>query len=67
MGRERTGFLLVRVWMEENSALPLRAELRFAADVSAGFDRTETLVEPKLVGAAVQEWLEALVDRQITA
>ena len=66
MVTERTGLLLIRVWTEAGSPFPLRSQLRFSADVSAGFDRTTTLVEPKLVGAAVQEWLEDVVRRQIT-
>jgi hypothetical protein len=53
----RTGLLIIRAWVEEGSSEILRADLRAATDVSAGFDRTVTLARPDAVGASVQQWL----------
>ncbi len=47
--------------MEDGSSAPLRAQLRFSSDVSAGFERTLTLARAEEVAATVQEWLSALV------
>ena len=61
MASDRTGLLVIRAWVEEGSSQPLRAQLRFSGDVSAGFERTLTLARPEEVGATVQEWLADIV------
>ncbi|MDP8937733.1 MAG: hypothetical protein M3O23_08410 [Actinomycetota bacterium] len=60
-GDDRTGLLIIRTWVEDGSSAPLRAQLRFSSDVSAGFERTLTLARAEEVAATVQEWLSALV------
>src|SRR5258708_1231570 len=59
---ERTGLLIIRAWIEEGSALPLRAQLRVSTDISAGVERTLTLTRPAEVSAAVLEWLNSIVN-----
>ena len=57
MESHRTGLLIIRAWVEEGAAEPLRVRLRISTDVSVGFERTLTLVQPEEVDAAVREWL----------
>ena len=52
-----TALLVIRVWMEEGSRAPLRAEVRLTGDVSAGFERTMTLTRDEAVVDTVQDWL----------
>ena len=61
MGTDRTGLLIIRVWMEEGSPQPLRAHIRRTDDVSAGFEREVTHSLPEAVLAEVQEWLTGIV------
>lgn len=53
----RTGVLIIRAWIEEGSSEPLRARVRLTTDVSAGVERTLTLVRHEEVCAAVEDWL----------
>jgi hypothetical protein len=53
----RTGLFIIRAWIEEGSSEPLRAHVRLSTDISAGVERTLTLVRPEAVCATVQEWL----------
>ncbi len=57
MATDRTGLLIIRVWIEEGSSEPLRAQIRLSNDVSAGIERTLTLARAEAVCATVQEWL----------
>jgi hypothetical protein len=57
MPTDRTGLLIVRTWIEEGSAEPLRAEVRMIYDVAAGIECTQTLARAEDVVAAVQGWL----------
>jgi hypothetical protein len=57
MQRDRTGLLIIRTWIEEGSAEPLRAEVRKINDVSAGIECTQTLARAEEVVASVQRWL----------
>lgn len=57
----RTGLLIIRVWFEDGSAQPLRAQLRTSSDVTVGFERTVTLARPDAVCAAVREWLDEVM------
>jgi hypothetical protein len=52
-----TSLLIIRAWVEEGSADPLRADIRYRMDVSAGVDRTVTLTRPEAVSALVEAWL----------
>lgn len=54
---QSTALLVIRVWIEEGSPAPLRAEVRLTADVSAGFERTLTLTRNEAVVDTVQDWL----------
>lgn len=58
-----TGLMVIRVWMENESTEPLRAQVRLTKDVSAGFQRTVTLTQVDSVCAAVRQWLEDMVGR----
>ncbi len=60
---DRPGLLIIRAWIEEGSSEPLRAQVRVADDVSAGFDRVLTLSRADAVCATVGEWLEDLVSK----
>jgi hypothetical protein len=53
--------LIIRAYVEEQSASPLRAHIRLTTDVSAGFERTVTLAEAAAVGTLVQAWLRELL------
>ncbi|MEA2973771.1 MAG: hypothetical protein QOG82_2229 [Actinomycetota bacterium] len=61
MSGERTGLLTIRVWMEEGSTEPLRAEVRISTDVSAGFERIVTFTRPEQVCATVAAWLAGML------
>lgn len=54
---QSTALLVIRVWIEEGSPAPLRAEVRLTADVSAGFERTVTFTRNEAVVDTVQDWL----------
>ena len=58
---DRSGLLIIRVCLEEGSSESLRANVRVASDVSAGFDGELTLTQPDTVCTAVTEWLEAFM------
>ena len=62
MPSHRTGLLIIRAWIEDGSAQRLRAHVRVTDDVSAGIERTLTLVEPDTVGELVDAWLESVLD-----
>jgi hypothetical protein len=57
---DRVGVLIIRGWLEEGSAEPLRAQLRATTDVAGGVESTVTLTRPEAVIAFVDEWLAAL-------
>jgi len=61
MTTDRTGLLIINAWIEEGSSEPLRAQLRFSNDVSAGFDRTMTLARPEEICAVIVDWLAGIV------
>jgi hypothetical protein len=56
-----TGLVVIRAWVEEGPSETLRVQVRFARDVSSGFDRTLTLTRAENVAAVVQEWLAGIV------
>ena len=60
--RDPTALLVLRVWMERGSALPLRAYIRQTADISHGFDEASTKTDIESSVASVRTWLEALLD-----
>jgi hypothetical protein len=52
-----TALIIIRAWVEEGSAQPLRAQVRVTSDVSGGIERTLTLVERDTVVQLVDDWL----------
>jgi hypothetical protein len=61
MHGSRTGLLVIRVWLEEGSQRPLRAQVRLTTDVSAGFERAHTLTEVEATCGKVRDWLEQML------
>jgi hypothetical protein len=53
--------LIIRAYVEERSASPLRAHIRLTTDVAAGFERSVTLAEAAAVAMLVQAWLRELL------
>jgi hypothetical protein len=60
MTPETRGLLIVHAWMEQGSDLPLRAHLRAAANVKAGFESDLTLSSIDAVCDGVRAWLELI-------
>jgi hypothetical protein len=56
--RSPTALLLVRAWCEDGSASPLRAHVRWTADVSSGFGLGMTLTEADQIVDALRAFLE---------
>lgn len=65
--RNPTALLVLRVWMERGSALPLRAYIRQTSDVSRGFEAASTETDVEAAVGAVRTWLEGLMDAERTA
>ena len=61
MTREKRALLIVRAWMELDSTNPLRAHLRAADDVNAGFESDLTLSNIDSVCDGVRDWLERVI------
>jgi hypothetical protein len=59
--RDPTALLVLRVWIEHGSSLPLRAYIRETGDVSQGFDGTSTVTDVEAAVGAVRTWLEGLI------
>jgi hypothetical protein len=56
------GLLVIRAWLEEGSARPLRVEVRLTADSGRGFEREVMCSEPAEVEALVRGWLDDVLD-----
>jgi hypothetical protein len=52
-----TGLLIIRAYLETDSPVPLRAEIRLTSDVSAGIERALTVVDVDRVAEVVRSWL----------
>jgi hypothetical protein len=52
-----TGLLIIRAYLETDSSIPLRPEIRLTSDVSAGIERELTLVDVDHVAEVVRSWL----------
>jgi hypothetical protein len=61
--QEATGvaLLTIRAWCEDGSDHPLRAEVRIADDVAAGFRSTVTTVNADATVEAVREFLDSVL------
>lgn len=56
-GGDVTGLMIIRAWVEPGSSDPLRAQVRFATDLSTGIQRVVTLCRPADVIAVLIAWL----------
>ncbi|MGC0378405.1 MULTISPECIES: hypothetical protein [unclassified Streptomyces] len=61
MAASGTGVMIIRVWVEEGSAQPLRAHVRLTDDIVSGAERSMTLVRVDAVCRTVREWLEGML------
>ena len=60
---DRTGLLLIRVWIEAGAVKPLRAHIRTTTDVARGFESELTVAEIASTLTLVEAWLtEILAD-----
>jgi hypothetical protein len=57
-----TGLLIIRAWVEDGSAEPLRAHLRITDDISNGIEQSSTLVNADDVTRLVGAWLGGIVE-----
>jgi hypothetical protein len=62
MASGNTGLLIIRAYVETGSSAPLRAEIRLTSDVSAGIERSLTLVDKDVVAEVVRRWLDDVLD-----
>jgi hypothetical protein len=53
--------MIIRAWIEQGSAKPLRARVRLTRDIGAGFESEVTLAEVPEVSAAVESWLQDVI------
>jgi hypothetical protein len=56
-----TGVLIIRAWIEEGSAEPLRAHVRLTTEISSGFEQSMTLSQVDAVCQAVERWLRDIL------
>ena len=54
---ERTGLLIIRAWVEADSAKPLRAHVRLTTNLAAGIERELSLADVESVCGLVETWL----------
>ncbi|MEP6972533.1 MAG: hypothetical protein ABI869_00145 [Actinomycetota bacterium] len=59
---ERTGFLIVRLWIEGNRRDGLRARITQTLDSTGDEHKMTTAATPEEIYAVVQTWVEALLD-----
>ena len=64
MSRDHTGLLIIRAWVEQGSSKPLRATVRLTTDVAAGLASEMTLADVNAVSAAVEAWLQDVLDNR---
>lgn len=60
--RDPVALLVLRVWLEHGSRLPLRAYVRKTNDVALGFDAPSTLTDVEAAVDEVRTWLESLLE-----
>lgn len=61
MTTSSTGLMIIRVWSEEGSEQPLRANIRYTTDISAGIERGVTLTQVDAVCETVRQWLQDMI------
>jgi hypothetical protein len=67
MTLDRTGLLIIRAWLEGGSSKPLRAHIRMTSDISTGLTGEMTLADVSAVSAAVEAWLEEVLQKRHAA
>ena len=60
---DRTGILIVRVWIEGDPAGGFRARITHTLDSTGREQTTAAAAEPEDVYAAVRTWVEAFVEQ----
>ncbi len=53
--------MIIRVWIEDGSTVPLRAQVSVTHDVEGGIEHTMTLVHAADVTRAVDDWIAEMV------
>jgi hypothetical protein len=64
---DRTGFLIVRLWIEGNRRDGLRARISHTLDATGDEHEMTTVATPEEIYAVVQTWVEAIVDPNAAA
>ncbi len=59
--RDRTGFLIVRLWIEGNRRDGLRARITHTLDSTGDEHEMSTAATPEEIYAVVQTWVETIV------
>jgi hypothetical protein len=59
--RDRTGFLIVRLWIEGNPRDGLRARIMQTLDSTGNEQAMSTAASPEEIYAAVKTWVETIV------
>ena len=54
----QSGLMIIRIWVEKDSAEPLRVHIRLTEDLARGFERDETLTDVDVVCEVVRELVE---------
>jgi len=67
MATERTALLIIRAWHESDSALPLRATIRFTGDITTGFQPGVSFSDAAGVLEVVRTWLHDMDQSQGTS
>ena len=65
MPLDKTGLLIIRAWVERGLSKPLRAQIRLSTDVAASFTSEITLADINAVSAAVETWLQDVLDNAL--
>jgi hypothetical protein len=60
---DRTGFLIVRLWIEGNPRDGLRARIMQTLDSTGNEQAMSTAASPEEIYAAVKTWVETIVDQ----
>jgi hypothetical protein len=64
---DRTGFLVVRLWIEGNHRDGLRARITQTLDSTGDEHEMTTVATPEEIYEIVQTWVEAIVDADAAA
>lgn len=64
---ERTGYLIVRLWIEGNHRDGLRARITHTLDSTGDEHEMTTVATPEGIYSVVQTWVEAIVDPDAAA